>query len=32
MAEVAKERGLVLGEATLEELDAIWEEMKEGER
>lgn len=32
MAEVARERGLVLGEATLEELDAIWEEMKQGEQ
>jgi MazG family protein len=32
MAEVAKERGLVLGEATLEELDAIWEEIKEGDQ
>ncbi len=32
MAEVARSRGLVLGEATLDELDAIWEEMKEGEQ
>lgn len=29
---VAAERGLVLGEATLEELDAVWEEIKESEK
>lgn len=32
MAELAEERGLVLGEATLEELDAIWDEIKESDR
>jgi nucleoside triphosphate diphosphatase len=30
--EAARERGLVLGEATLEELDAIWDEVKADER
>jgi uncharacterized protein YabN with tetrapyrrole methylase and pyrophosphatase domain len=29
LEEVARERGLVLGEATLEELDAIWDEVKQ---
>lgn len=29
---VATERGLVLGEATLEELDAVWEEIKQREK
>lgn len=29
---VARERGVKLGEATLEELDAIWDELKEEER
>ena len=29
---LATERGIVLGEATLEELDAIWDEVKEGEK
>jgi MazG family protein len=28
----ARERGLVLGEATLEELDEVWEDVKKGER
>ncbi|UCC74788.1 MAG: nucleoside triphosphate pyrophosphohydrolase [Gemmatimonadota bacterium] len=32
MAEVAEERGLVLGEATLEQLDAIWDEIKGSDR
>lgn len=30
--EGARERGLVLGEATLEELDEVWEAVKNGER
>ena len=29
---VAAERGIVLGEATLEELDRVWEEIKAGEK
>jgi MazG family protein len=29
---IAAERGLVLGEATLEELDAVWEEIKKAEK
>ncbi len=29
---IAAERGVVLGEATLEQLDEIWDEVKEGER
>jgi ATP diphosphatase len=30
--QIASERGLVLGEATLEELDAVWEEIKASEK
>ena len=30
--ELARARGLVLGEASLEELDALWDEVKRGER
>jgi nucleoside triphosphate diphosphatase len=29
---IAAERGIVLGDATLEELDAVWDEIKAGER
>lgn len=29
---IAAERGVVLGDATLEELDVIWDEVKDGER
>ncbi len=29
--DVARERGVVLGEATLDELDGIWDEVKAGE-
>jgi len=32
MAEVARDRGLVLGEATLQELDAIWDQVKKSDR
>jgi MazG family protein len=31
LTELARERGLVMGEATLAELDAIWDEVKRGE-
>ena len=30
--ELARERGIRVGEATLEQLDAIWDEVKDGER
>jgi MazG family protein len=30
--QMAKERGLTVGDATLEELDALWDEVKSGER
>jgi MazG family protein len=32
LTELAAERGLVMGEASLEELDVLWEEIKEGNR
>jgi MazG family protein len=32
MTEVARERGLVLGEATLQEMDAIWDEVKKSDQ
>jgi uncharacterized protein YabN with tetrapyrrole methylase and pyrophosphatase domain len=28
---LARERGLVIGEATLDELDALWDDVKSGE-
>jgi XTP/dITP diphosphohydrolase len=30
--ELARERGVVVGEAALEELDRLWDEAKRGER